>query len=115
MIVFSRGWRWARPGGLDSQRHNIRWADFDTLAVEIAFVQISQINQRFAVDHFQNALIAMGNANFAADAVAHVDSQGCLQHLLAARIFLGEFADGAGRFAVGGVFEFRFEAIEGGL
>src|SRR5206468_823416 len=101
--------------GLDFERHDIRRADFDALAVKIALVQEAKVDQRLAVDHLQHAAIAVRDTDFAADAVARVDGEGGVDRALAARVFLGEFADGARRFSSGGLIEIGVVTIERGL
>jgi len=71
-----------------------------------------QVDQGFAVDHFQDAFVAVSDAHVAADAISGVDRQRGFQQLFAARVFLGELADGAGHLARAGHFEFGFQTIE---
>ena len=101
--------------GVDFKRHDIRRADLDALTIQVALIEIAQVDQRLSVDHLQHTALAMCDADLATDAVARVDGQRGIDRALAARIFLDEFADGAGSFAAGRLIETGIIAVKAGL
>src|SRR6185437_14830649 len=79
------GLRW-----LDQQTDDVGRAYLDAFAVEVASVEISQIDLRLAVHHAQHAAIAVRDAYVATYAVARIDRQHHLQWHQRARILPGE-------------------------
>src|SRR5215469_3211127 len=76
--------------------HDIRGADLDAFAIEVAVVEVAQIDQGLAVDHAEHTLITSGDADFAADAVAGIDGEGGVARGGGDLVVLDEMADRAG-------------------
>ena len=100
---------------LHRDRHDIGRADFHALAFQIAFAQIPRVHQGFAIDHLQNILLAVGDADFAADAVADVDGERGFEAAVAAGVLADESANGGDVFAADFQAEIGFEMIESRL
>src|SRR5690348_1838945 len=55
--------------GLDVEGDDVGRADLDALAVHVALVDVAGVHQSFSIHHVEDAFIAVGDADFAADAV----------------------------------------------